>query len=103
MLIKTANEGVSYIERHCRESGFKLDLHALEAKRKSSFADTGPYDVLLPYARVSGLLVDDFEIYGQYRGYEYFVPGYEREEARSKPTTCEWDDIDDFGGSGREG
>ena len=78
MLIKTANQGLSYIERHCRESGLKLDLHAIDARRTSSFADMDPYDVLLPYARIDGLL-GDFETYDQYRGYEYFIPGYESE------------------------
>jgi hypothetical protein len=91
MLIKTANQGLSYIERHCRESGLKMDLHALDTRRTSSFADTHPYDVLLPYARIDGLL-GDFETYDQYRGYEYFIPGYESKEARHLP--CERDKID---------
>jgi hypothetical protein len=81
MLIKTANQGISYIERYCRESGLKLDLHAIDTKRTSSFADLVPYDVLLGYARSTGLL-DDFEAYDQYRGYEYFIPGYGMKEAR---------------------
>jgi hypothetical protein len=52
---------------------------------------THPYDVLLPYVRIDGLL-GDFETYDQYRGYEYFIPGYESKEARHLP--CERDKID---------
>lgn len=91
MLIKTTNQGISYIERYCRESGLKLDFHALDRKRTSSFADTGPYDVLLPYACTAGLL-EDFEMYDQYGGYEYFIPGYETKEARR--IACERDRTD---------
>jgi hypothetical protein len=73
MLIKTANQGLSYIERHCRDTGLKLDLHETEKNRRSSFTNTPPYDVLLPCACTSGLF-DDFEWYDQYRGYETVVP-----------------------------
>lgn len=76
MLVKTANQGISYIERHCRESGLKLDLHALNSKRVSSFARTDPYDTLLPYAHEAGLFTS-FAAYDQYRGYEHFLPANE--------------------------
>ena len=87
MLIKTANQGLSYIERHCRETSLGLDLGNVKANRRSSFTETWPYDVLLPYAGTSGLL-KDFEKYNQCRGYEYFVPGCEA--SGGKCITCEW-------------
>ncbi|KAF9459595.1 hypothetical protein BDZ94DRAFT_1324658 [Collybia nuda] len=58
-LTRKVVEGLSYIEKHCRESGMKIDLRAIREDRKSSFESVYPYTVLLPYTRAQGFFDEE--------------------------------------------
>lgn len=63
MLAKKANEGLTYIEKHCRESGIKIDLRTIRSQHRLSFENIHPYTILLPYIRSQNQSNDEDDTY----------------------------------------